>query len=78
MLVNTQADGLLLEVIHLIQVTKYDISNEEEATGRALKLVLMKSELALVTLCLMKVLFWWELDGLTTYLEGQGLKFWSN
>jgi hypothetical protein len=68
MSVNTQTNGFMFEIIDLVEMLQESITNDEQISTASFHLILVDSKLAFVTFCLMQVLRWWNLKGLSTYL----------
>jgi len=72
MCIDSKTNRFILEIIDLIKMPQNRITDQEKVRARALELVLVNGELALVTLCLMKVELGLQLDYLSTDLNANG------
>ena len=73
-LVDSQTDRFIFEIIDLIQVSEHDISNQEQSTAASLKLVLVDGKLTLVALSLVEVQVWSKLEHHVVDLESDWLQ----
>lgn len=69
MLVHAQTDGLVLVVIHLVQVPQHDVSNQKQTAAAAFHFIQMNCELTLIALCLMEVQRRFQLEHNIVHLE---------
>lgn len=73
-LVYAEADGLVFKVINLVEMSEHDVSDQEETTAAALKLVLVNGKLTLVAFSLMEVEAWLKLKHNLANLENYWLQ----
>lgn len=78
MLVNSKWDWFFFEIVHLVEMSKEGITNDEKISWAALHLVGVHSKLTSITLSLMKIQFWLHLEDLATDLEADWLQLFSN
>lgn len=77
-LVHTQGDRLIFEIVNLIQVSEEEVTHNHEITAGSLHLVGVDSELAPLSFSLVEVKLWLQLEDLATDLEANWLHILGN
>jgi len=74
MLVDTQRNRFVFEVVDLVQVAQHDVADDVQVTGATLHAVFLDGELAFLAFCLVQVKLWLHLEDVVTELDADWLE----